>query len=829
MQKIGDSKCPGRVPRPCEHFDLIGGTGTGGIIAIMLGRLGMTVDQCIRAYKRVAQQAFTPKWSSFLPVRASGVFSAKALEAAIKKMVREYCVEAECVARRGQGHSTIETCQHSDMAFQDKKCTKTVVVATTKDNVDAPPMLFKTYDMPTAFDFCTTWQVARATSASATFFKPIRIGRDEIEFVDAGFGYNNPSEILIEEGQKQFPQRRRMQLLSIGTGLGDDVAIGNTRISIIKALKRMATSSKKVAARLEKQYPDDGQYYRFNVDQGLQDVKLSDWKKASKISAHTANYLDENERMINECAEGLAGRARDGEEHNGETSESIGCEELGQGRSGDLEMSLVVSREEGQMAAILEEASMSHGGVEGAKLCDIPAAGSIIGHPCQTCHLIPFLQNRRFVGRDTTLSMLKEKLFLQKQCQTTAIFGLGGIGKTQVALQLAYWVKEHIPGHSIFWLPALSDKSFEKACREILRKFGIRQSPDAQDAKELVQQHLSSERAGPWFLIIDGADNLDVLFGSADIPGGINDFLPRSEKGVTLFTTRSREVAVAAASSDVVELHEMDLQEADSFFRKSLIQEDLLCDEVVTTQLLEELNLLPLAITQAAAYLNRTGISTAKYLELLRGSEQDMTSLMSRQFYDNTRYKGSQNAVAATWLDSFDQIRKLDNNAANLLAFISCIEPKAIPQSILPRLESEESMAHAMGTLYGYAFVTRREDDEMFDMHSLVHMATRIWVRKQGLMAETMENATRHIEGIFPPCDGANRIIWKDYLPHAMRVLRGGDELDTAERYELYSKVGQCLQVDGRIRKAIKCFKKCPKRLSSRQQLTGAYLEYITD
>ena len=115
----------------------------------------------------------------------------------------------------------------------------------TKDNVNALPHLFKTYDSSAAFGPCTIWRVARATSAAVTFFKSIKLGRDEIEFVDAAFGYNNPCEVLIEEGRRQFPERSQMRVLSIGTGLGDVVSITDSRSSIIDSLKRMATSSKK--------------------------------------------------------------------------------------------------------------------------------------------------------------------------------------------------------------------------------------------------------------------------------------------------------------------------------------------------------------------------------------------------------------------------------------------------------------------------------------------------------------------------------------------------------------------------------------------------------
>lgn len=172
------------------------------------------------------------------------------------------------------------------------------VLAITKDNIDTLPTLFNTSDTSAGLGGCTIWQVARATSAATTFFKPIKLGRDEIEFVDAGFGYNNPCEVLIDEAKRQFPGREQMQVLSIGTGLGDVVTIGKTRISIIKALKKMATSSKRVATTLQSRHGESDLYCRFNVEQGLQDVTLSDWEKSSTISAHTHNYLAENTRKI---------------------------------------------------------------------------------------------------------------------------------------------------------------------------------------------------------------------------------------------------------------------------------------------------------------------------------------------------------------------------------------------------------------------------------------------------------------------------------------------------------------------------------------------------
>lgn len=83
----------------------------------------------------------------------------------------------------------------------------------------------------------------------------------------------------------------------------------------------------------------------------------------------------------------------------------------------------------------------------------------------------------------------------------------------------------------------------------------------------------------------------------------------------------------------------------------------------------------------------------------------DQMRLASREFRDITRYQKLPNAVTATWLISFNQIKDLDPFAANLLEFMAYLEPKAIPQSILPIPESEEEMEFATGTLCSYGFL----------------------------------------------------------------------------------------------------------------------------
>ncbi|KAL1972818.1 hypothetical protein VTN31DRAFT_6360 [Thermomyces dupontii] len=745
MEKIRDAKGLDHVPRPCEHFDLIGGTSTGGIIAIMLGRLRMTVDECIRAYRNVAQQVFTSKRTAILPGRPSGAFSATALEEAIKQTIREYCVEAECVARRSQGKQTIESCKHSDMLFRDQTCTKTAVLAITKDNVDTLPTLFKTYDTSTAFSSCTIWQVARATSAATTFFKPIKLGRDEIEFIDAGFGCNNPCEILIDEGRRQFPERSQLRVLSIGTGLGDVVTIKDSRLSIIDALKAMATSSKKVAISLDNRFGDDGQYYRFNVDQGLQDITLSDWDKASTISAHTHNYLAENRRAINKFVAGLTG-------------------------------------------------IMPAGGGQQPR----PGIPSV--RKPEVHFSVSFGRNKNFVGRESILKELLSKIppgADEDDCQRTAIVGLGGVGKTQIALEVAFRVHERHADCSVFWVPAINATSFENAYRHIgqLLKVGGIDEEDA-DVKTLVKSALSDESIGSWLLIIDNADDPDLF---EDM--GLGEYLPFSLKGSILFTTRNREIinSLDIPDTDVIAVEGMSEEDALKLL-KTHLTENLMRNMERTTQLLEMLGYLPLAIRQAAAYMAKKRVTTARYVDLCESSDKNLVSLLSRDFEDRHRYKGIQNPVATTWLISFRQIAEHDSLAADYLKFMCFLSEKDIPQSLLPPAGMID-MEDAIGTLIAYAFITKREEPGTYDIHRLVRLAMLNWLEQEGERKDWTTNVLHRLVDVFPTPEHENRGIWSRYLPHTRYVLEHPEDTDGGEA-ELVFKVGTGFELLGQYREA---------------------------
>ena len=407
-----------------------------------------------------------------------------------------------------------------------------------------------------------------------------------------------------------------------------------------------------------------------------------------------------------------------------------------------------------------------------------------------------------------------------------------------MALELAYTVKERWPEYSIFWVPAVSGESFEQAYRDIAAQCSIALNPTEEDPKQSVRRYLNGGSAGKWLLIVDNSDDEEVLFGTLGGSGAVTDFLPESENGLPLFPTRHRAIAVSLAGNEIVEMQEMDHKEAETFLKQSLIQKELLQDQAVATELLKELTHLPLAIAQAAAYVNAMQILLHEYLSLLRNTEQDTISLLSREFRDETRYKNSEhskNAVAATWLVSFNHIRRSDPVAADLLSFMSCIEHKAIPGSILPLVEPEERMVHAIGTLRAYAFVTRRSDGESYDMHRLVHLATKVWLSEHGAIDKLNKRVAARLTEIFSSDDCSNRAIWREYFPHAFHFIRNTKRLDVEARYNLRMAVGRYLQVDRRVKEAVELLEQVvamgkevlaedhPSRLTSQHALTEAY------
>jgi len=272
---------------------------------------------------------------------------------------------------------------------------------------------------------------------------------------------------------------------------------------------------------------------------------------------------------------------------------------------------------------------------------------AIIGTSKQVVY-IPFLKNHQFVGRRAELKFLDRHLVKAQDCQRLAVVGLGGIGKTQLVLRFAYSVAEQHPDTSVFWIPALSAEAFERAAEEIAQQLGIRSATNqSEDVKELVKRHLSRPSAGKWLLVVDNADDIEILEPSTRSDSLLR-YLPESRLGVTIFTTRISSVAQRLARSDVLRLKTPTRDEAAELLEKAIVNAESLRDPTAVTNFLTELDHLPLAITQAAAFININEMSIPEYSRLLQSTDEDVVFLMSVEIRDSIRYEESSSAVATT-------------------------------------------------------------------------------------------------------------------------------------------------------------------------------------
>ncbi|KAI3530692.1 hypothetical protein CABS02_14420 [Colletotrichum abscissum] len=429
---------------------------------------------------------------------------------------------------------------------------------------------------------------------------------------------------------------------------------------------------------------------------------------------------------------------------------------------------------------------------------------------CQKPHfIVPFGRNENFVGRNAILTRLLERIppsTNKDDCQRTAIVGLGGIGKTQVAIEVAYRVRDAHPDCSIFWVPAVNTVMFENAYREIGRALNIQDIEDDQaDVKGLVKATLERDNSDSWLLIVDNADDTELLFTSSKL----TSCLPSSRKGSILLTTRNHQAAARFSRSLSMRLVEMDTMEATNLLCKGL-DEGQFSDSQSTTQLLEYLAYLPLAIRQAAAYMSSNqNVTVSKYLGYCKASDDKLVKLLSKDFDDQDRYEDIRNPVATTWLISFDHISRDNRLAAKYLSCMCYLAEKDIPRALLPpeevEMETDDEMNadEAIGTLIAYAFILQRDAADRFDIHRLVRLVMQNWLREQGREEQQVTETIYWLCERFPWPKHENREVWVAYLPHAQAALQVQNWCTDAELLcDLLSSIGRSKDLLGKYNEA---------------------------
>lgn len=364
---------------------------------------------------------------------------------------------------------------------------------------------------------------------------------------------------------------------------------------------------------------------------------------------------------------------------------------------------------------------------------------------------VPYSRNPLFTGRGEILHHLHERLNQPHRVELTqswALTGLGGIGKTQIALEYAHAYRQEY--RFIFWANAATQETLSG---DILAIANLLQLPERneQDQKrrlQAVKRWFATHQE--WLWILDNADEVTA----------VQDVMPPGGSGHLLLTSRAQAWGSLAQQIEVTTLGKV---EASLFLlrRAKRLAPDAFLSQVSKDQLSAaetvalELGFLPLALDQAGAYIEEVGCSLLAYLELYRAHRQ---ALLLRRGHVPTNHP---EPVATTWSLSFQKIEQANSAAADLLRVCAFLEPDTIPEEVFT-----EGGQHLGGVLQGvatnavllneaieilrtFSLVQRHAETRILSIHHLVQAVLKDSMERE-IQSHWAEHVVRAINAVFP-------------------------------------------------------------------------------
>lgn len=356
------------------------------------------------------------------------------------------------------------------------------------------------------------------------------------------------------------------------------------------------------------------------------------------------------------------------------------------------------------------------------------------------------------------------------------------VRKSQIAIEYCYIYRDENPKAHVFWIYAGTKAKFEQGYQEIARRLSLTGWDDQKvDTLQLVYEWFSNEYNDEWLLVVDNADDEAAFFakksGESVQEQGVSKplarYLPKSTKGSVLVTTRDKRVGQRLAGREkAIEVLPMTAHDSKSLLQSRIAEEDW--DDADAMRLVEELTYLPLAITQAAAFISENGITISEYLELLDTNETELKDLLSEHLEDPRRDLDTENSVMRTWKLSFDQISKGKPRAAELLSLMAVLDHHGAPRMLLRKDgETETGFLTALGALQAFSLITTgRGKDAACKMHRLVALSTQKWLELRGMLRHWQTTALKVLSENFPGRQSyENWALLEALTPHAQLVF----------------------------------------------------------
>ncbi|KAF1842634.1 TPR-like protein [Cucurbitaria berberidis CBS 394.84] len=443
--------------------------------------------------------------------------------------------------------------------------------------------------------------------------------------------------------------------------------------------------------------------------------------------------------------------------------------------------------------------------------------------PSSTC---PFEQEPDFIDRD----VMGEVMLKCQPGTKLALMGIGGVGKSRLAIEYTYRMREAFPQMWIFWVSAKDTTAIELDFRRIAKAVRLPGWDEKNtDIFTLVRDWLKDESNGPWVMVVDNLDDPGVLTATpakanafVDIDDKaplhqIRDFITVSRTGSVLVTSRNRDAAqmITGNCAYHIDVEEMNEGEALALLGSKLNSKVLYID-TDAAELVKAVDYMPLAISQIATNININypRLTIVRATEKLLSPNEDTIQLLETSMHEASRDTQRTNSIVKTWHLSFQYIRETNPSAARLLSLMCLFDRRGIPDVLLSGQYGEETTAviaplepritwwkrfrrrplrlkrrkrsvedktavqdikstfdDDWRVLTDFALIKTNVDGREFNMHRLVQHTTMRWLEMNGELKSWMRRYIAIMGKCFPSKPEYDNLTLSVYLsPHAQQA-----------------------------------------------------------